>query len=98
MDNSEKLVVPEDNNLNVEGKANVPLCPMCTEELGPPKLGDNYLYKRTNPDTRWFWCADCGCHLGYHRMKKTWKVDPYDLNVNDKIRGYFGLPGVDETK
>ena len=43
-----------------------------------------------------FWCEDCQCHLGYHRMKKKWKVDPYDLNANDKVRAYFGLGPVDE--
>ncbi len=95
MIDSERLEIPADSTLNIEGKPNVPLCPMCTESLNPP-LESGYTYKRNNPDTRWFWCEDCQCHLGYHRMKKKWKVDPYDLNANDKVRAYFGLGPVDE--
>lgn len=90
----EKLEIPADSTLNIEGKPNVPLCPMCTEILEPPKER-NYVYKRMNPDTRWFWCPDCECHLGYHRMKKKWKVDPYDLDANSKVREYFGLEPVE---
>ena len=96
MVDSDKLVIPADSTLNVEGKANVALCPMCTEALEPaPK---EYAYRRVNPDTRWFWCPECGCHLGYHRMNRSWKVDPYDLDSNDKVRSYFGLEpsGTDE--
>ena len=94
MIDSERLEIPADSTLNIEGKANVPLCPMCTENLGPPREL-NYSYKRSNPDTRWFWCEECKCHLGYHRMKKKWKVDPYDLNSNDTVRAYFGLGPVE---
>ena len=92
----ELLELPADSTLNIEGKPNVPLCPMCAEILGPTPEGDQYMYKKTNPDTRWFWCPACECHLGYHRMKMKWKVDPYDLNTNNKLRGYFGLPLVKE--
>jgi hypothetical protein len=92
---NEKLEIPADNTLNVEGKPNVPLCPICTGVL--EDAARDYSYKRNNPDTRWFFCAECGCHLGYHRMKKKWKVDPYDLNDNNKVRAYFGLDPV-ETK
>ena len=90
MIDEDMLEIPEDSTLNLEGKPNVPLCPMCTEILEGTKAG--YVYKRINPDTRWFWCPECECHLGYHRMKKKWKVDPYDLDSNDKVRGHFGLP------
>ena len=85
-----ELEVPEDSNLNIEGKDNVALCPICTEPLGPT-LDQNYAYKRNNPDTRWFWCAHCECHLGFHRMRKSWKIDPEDLNNSTTAREYFGL-------
>ena len=90
----QELEISEDMNLNIEGKRNVPLCPMCAEELASAQAG--YSYKRINPDTRWFWCEECGCHLGFQRMKKKWKVDPHDLDSNDKIREYFGLGPVGE--
>ena len=90
----DELEIPADSTLNVEGKANVALCPMCTEELS--NAPDSYIYKRNNPDTRWFYCTTCDCHLGYHRMKGAWKVDPHDLNTNDTIRGYFGLGPAEE--
>jgi len=90
----EKLELPVDTTLNVDGKRNVPLCPMCTEELKDAEK--TYKYRRVNPDTRWFFCTDCNCHLGYHRMKKKWKVDPYELDANDKVRSYFGLPPSEE--
>jgi hypothetical protein len=91
---NDKLEIPADSTLNVEGKPNVPLCPMCTGVLeDAPKT---YRYRRVNPDTRWFVCPECECHLGYHRMKKKWKVDPYDLDKNEKVRGYFGLPPAEE--
>ena len=91
-----KLEIPADANLNIEGKANVPLCPMCTEELA--NASKTYDYRRSNPDTRWFWCETCKCHLGYHRMKKKWKVDPYDLDANDTVRAYFGLEPAGTTE
>ncbi len=91
---SEKLEIPADSTLNIEGKRNVPLCPMCTDELA--NADRNYDYKRTNPDTRWFYCEACECHLGYHRMKKKWKVDPYDLDRNGPVRAYFGLDPIEE--
>lgn len=93
MVDSEKLEIPADSNLNIEGKPNVPLCPMCTAIL--ENADKAYDYRRNNPDTRWFWCPDCECHLGYHRMKAKWKIDPYDLDSNDKVRGYFGLEPVE---
>lgn len=91
----EQLEIPADSTLNVEGKENVALCPMCAEPLADAPR--DYAYKKNNPDTRWFFCAECGCHIGYHRMKKKWKVDPYDLDGNNKVRAYFGLDPV-ETK
>ncbi len=91
----DELEIPADSTLNIEGKPNVPLCPMCTTVLEPAT--STYAYKRNNPDTRWFFCPECSCHLGYHRMRKTWKVDPYDLDSNNKIRGYFGLAPVEKV-
>ena len=88
------IELPEDSTLNVEGKDNVALCPLCTSDL--VNAAQDYVYRRHNPDTRWFWCDDCGCHLGYHRMKAKWKIDPYDLNTNTKVREYFGLGPVEE--
>ncbi len=68
---------------------NVPVCPICINVLGSaPK---NYKYSRLNPDTRWFYCKDCETHVGYHRMKGTWKLDPYDYTHNDKLRERIGL-------
>ena len=93
MVNSDELEIPADSTLNIEGKPNVPLCPMCTGVL--ENAEKEYDYKRNNPDTRWFWCEECECHLGYHRMKKKWKVDPYDLEDNNKVRAYFGLGPVE---
>jgi len=90
----ELLELPSDTTLNIDGKRNVPLCPMCTEELTNAER--TYKYRRMNPDTRWFFCSDCNCHLGYHRMKKKWKVDPYELDKNDKVRAYFGLDPAEE--
>lgn len=90
---NDTLEIPADSTLNVEGKANVPLCPMCTTEL--VDADRDYAYRKNNPDTRWFVCPDCDCHLGYHRMKKKWKVDPYDLDANNKVRSYFGLGPVE---
>lgn len=94
MIDEDKLEIPADSTLNIEGRPNVPLCPMCTEILDVADR--NYTYKRNNPDTRWFWCEECECHLGYHRMKRSWKVDPYDLDANNKVRAYFGLPPAEE--
>ncbi len=96
MVDTDALELPADSNLNVEGRPNVALCPMCTEVLDSPP-DPYYIYKRNNPDTRWFWCTTCKCHLGYHRMRKKWKVDPYDLNSNETVRGYFGLGPVEKT-
>lgn len=81
--------LPEDNTLNIEGKENRALCPVCQEHLDP--AGNDYEYSRLNPDTRWFWCPECEGHLGYHRMKKRWRVDPYDLNSSPALREYFGI-------
>ena len=92
----DRIELSEESNLNIEGKPNAPLCPMCTEVL--VNAGKNYHYSKSEPDTRWFLCPDCDCHYGYHRMKGVWKVSPHDLDVNDKVRGYYGLPSVEETK
>ena len=93
MVDDERLELPADHDLNIDGIRNVPICPMCTTEL--EDAADDYDYKRNNPDTRWFFCPDCECHLGFHRMKKKWKVDPYDLDENNKVRAYFGLDPVE---
>jgi hypothetical protein len=80
--------------LNVEGVRNVPICPLCATELeGAPK---EHRYARYNPDTRWFWCSVCEAHLGYHRMKAKWLVDPHDLAQSNKVREHFGLPPVEQ--
>lgn len=89
MVDSEKLEIPADSTLNIPGKPNVPICPLCTEVL--EDADRNYVYRRHHPDTRWFWCPDCQCHLGYHRMRRKWDVDPYELEENEKLRAYFGL-------
>ena len=92
--NDTLIELPESSTLNAEGKPNVPLCPLCAGVINDADR--KYAYNRHNPDTRWFWCADCECHLGYHRMKGKWKIDPYDLNTNTKIREYFGLGPAEE--
>lgn len=51
----------------------------------------DYMYKQQNPDTRWFVCTGCGAHWGRHRMRGTWKVDPYDYSENDKVKAALGL-------
>lgn len=79
--------------LNIEGIANVPVCPLCTATLtDAPK---DYGYRQHTPDTRWFWCAECEAHLGYHRMKAKWLVDPHDLENSRKVRDHFGLSSTD---
>jgi uncharacterized protein with PIN domain len=90
----DKIEIPEGSTLNVEDRPNVALCPMCTNPL--ESAPDNYIYKKTEPDTRWFYCPDCDCHYGYHRMKGKWKVSPHDLNINDTVREHFGLPPIGE--
>lgn len=85
----EKVESPLVDNLNVEGLENKPVCPVCQNYL--EDADNDYEYKRLNPDTRWFWCANCDGHLGYHRMKKKWKVDPYDLNDSPAFRQFFGV-------
>ena len=82
--------------LNIVGIANVPVCPLCTANL--ESAPTSYKYRRYTPDTRWFWCADCEAHLGYHRMKAKWLVDPYDLDSSNKVREHFGLPAVEDTE
>lgn len=52
---------------------------------------DDYQFKKLNPDTRWFVCPDCDAHWGYHRMKGTWKVDPYDYTHNPRVKHILGL-------
>lgn len=85
-----ELDVLDELNLNVEGVPNIPVCPLCTTAL--ENVPKSYTYARNNPDTRWFWCPTCEGHLGYHRMKGKWKVDPYDLDSSSKLREHFGLP------
>ena len=68
---------------------NVPVCPICTTIL--TSAGSDYKYTTLNPDTRWFYCEDCESHVGYHRMKGSWKIDPYDYTNNDKLRERIGL-------
>jgi len=79
---------------SIEGLPAVPVCPICTNLLASAEAG--YKYARLNPDTRWFFCADCETHVGYHRMKATWRIDPYDYTNNDKLRERIGLPPAGE--
>jgi len=84
----------ESMGLNATGVRNVPVCPLCTEELeNTPK---EYTYAQHNPDTRWFWCSSCQSHLGYHRMKAKWSIDPYDLDKSNTLREHFGLEPIDQ--
>lgn len=89
----DRIEVPNDSNLNIEGKSNQPLCPVCQSYLEKPL--DGYEMPRLNPDTRWFWCPSCEGHLGYHRMRKSWKVDAIDLYESAAFREYFN---VDESE
>lgn len=74
-----------EETLNEEGL----LSRCCEAPLeGAPK---DYMYAVKNPDTRWFVCSECGAHWGYHRMKGTWKVDPYDYTENPKVRAALNL-------
>ena len=82
----------DSSGLNVKGIRNVPVCPLCTTVLND--VSKAYTYAQHNPDTRWFWCSACESHLGYHRMKAKWLVDPYDLDQSNKVREHFGLPPV----
>ena len=95
MSDKDKLKTSATELLNIEGIANVPTCPLCQAELGGVSVG--YEYKRINPDTRWFWCPGCKAHMWYHRMKGTWKVDPYDLEHSKELRENFGLTSQDEV-
>jgi hypothetical protein len=81
------------DGLNAEGLENKPVCPVCQSYL--ENAEDGYDYKRLNADTRWFWCDTCEGHLGYHRMKKRWKVDPYDLQESAAFRAFFGVDGTE---
>ncbi len=84
-----------DANLdNVANLPNVPVCPICTSIL--ENAARDYKYRRLNPDTRWFFCEDCESHIGYHRMKGTWRIDPYDYTNNNKLRERIGLPPTGE--
>jgi hypothetical protein len=77
-----------------ESIANVPVCPVCVEEL--VNAPSNYMYRKINPDTRWFWCPSCEGHFGYHRMKKKWLIDPFDYDYSNKLRVSLGLPEIKE--
>lgn len=85
----ERIESPAADNLNVEGFDNKPVCPVCQGYLEDAL--EDYEYRRTNTDTRWFYCPSCEGHLGYHRMKKRWSVDPYDLNTSAAFREFFGV-------
>jgi len=70
----------------IDQLSRIPTCPFCDAVL--QNAADSYSYKRSQPDTRWFWCPDCEAHLGHHRMRATWTIDPYDLpKIKDK--GYL---------
>ena len=84
----------EDNLAEMDSLPTVPVCPVCTNIL--ESADADYQYARLNPDTRWFYCEDCETHVGYHRMKGTWKLDPYDYSNNNKLRERIGLPPVAE--
>jgi len=92
---TDKIELPKDTTLNIEGVENKPVCPVCQGYL--ENAGTDYLYRRMNPDTRWFWCPACLGHLGFHRMKRQWKVDPYDLNTSASFRAFFGLEEGDQV-
>ena len=82
----------DDNLESIENPPNVPVCPICIGLL--EKAAQGYQYAHLNPDTRWFYCEDCTVHVGYHRMKGNWKIDPYDYSNNNKLRERIGLPPV----
>lgn len=79
--------------LNIKGISNVPVCPLCTTPL--ESVSSNYKFKQNIPDTRWFWCSSCAAHLGYHRMKAKWSVDPIDFDNSNRVREYFGFTNTD---
>jgi len=93
----EKLDTSATDTLNAGDIENLPVCPM-NPEVKLEKAENSYSYKRSNPDTRWFKCPGCDCHLGYHRMKKKWRVDPHELDENNALRECFGLPPVEEDE
>ncbi len=94
---SDRLETPATENLNAGDIENLPVCPMNPTVQLENADGD-HMYKRANPDTRWFKCPGCDCHLGYHRMRKKWLADPFDLDTNNKLRECFGLPSVEEME
>ena len=76
---NEELVEISEEQVNITEEApKVPVCPLCVSVLSSAEYG--YKYSRLNPDTRWFWCSNCEAHLGYHRMKRSWKIDPSDFD------------------
>lgn len=95
MSDEEILDTPATDSLNAGDIENIPVCPM-NPQVNLEVAAKDYLYNRLNPDTRWFKCPECDCHIGYHRMKQSWRVDPYDLDFNNKLRECFGLPPVEE--
>ena len=86
---NDEVKLPEDSSLNIEGIENRPICPVCQNYL--ESAAQDYEYRRLNPDTRWFWCDSCEGHLGYHRLRKKWSVDPYDLDTSVAFRSFFGI-------
>jgi hypothetical protein len=93
--NKETLSTPATDSLNIEGLANKPACPVCQSLLDD--VAATYLYKRLNPDTRWFFCPSCEGHLGFHRIKASWRIDPRDLETSDAFREYFGITELEEN-
>ena len=83
------IKLTDESSLNIEGKENRPICPICQSYL--EAAGPDYTYERLNPDTRWFWCETCDGHLGYHRLRRTWSVDPYDLESSAAFKAFFGV-------
>ena len=91
---SDKVIeTPATDSLNAEGFENKPVCPVCQTYL--ENAEKDYEYRRTNTDTRWFYCPSCQGHLGYHRMKKRWTVDPYDLNTSVTFREFFNIEALE---
>jgi hypothetical protein len=84
------------DSLNAGSIRNLPVCPM-NPEVELENVDKSYSYRRLNPDTRWFTCPNCECHVGYHRMRKKWLIDPYDLDFNNKARECYGLPPTEDV-
>lgn len=66
-----------------------PVCPVCIGYL--TNAHSDYTLKKIHPDTRWFRCDGCEAHVGYHRMRRKWYVDPYDFDYSEKLRKNLNL-------